>query len=37
VETNLWLIEEFLGAETKIKDNLIEIEGIGFEAKSYST
>jgi RNA 3'-terminal phosphate cyclase (ATP) len=30
VETNLWLIEEFLGAETKIKDNLIEIEGIGF-------
>ena len=30
VETNLWLIEEFLGAKTKIKDNLIEIEGIGF-------
>jgi len=30
VETNLWLIEEFLGAKTKIKDNLIEIEGISF-------
>jgi RNA 3'-terminal phosphate cyclase (ATP) len=31
VETNLWLIEKFLGARTKISDNLIiEIEGIGF-------
>jgi len=30
VETNLWLIEEFLGAKTKIEGNLIEIEGIGF-------
>jgi len=30
VETNLWLIEEFLGSKTKIKGNLIEIEGIGF-------
>jgi len=31
VETNLWLIEEFLGARTKISGNLIiEIEGIGF-------
>jgi len=31
VETNLWLIEEFLGAKTKISDNLIiEIEGTGF-------
>ncbi len=30
VETNLWLIEEFLGAKIKIKDNLIEIEGSGF-------
>lgn len=31
IETNLWLIEEFLGARTKISDNLIiEIEGIGF-------
>jgi len=30
VETNLWLIEEFLGARTKIEGNLIEIEGIGF-------
>jgi RNA 3'-terminal phosphate cyclase (ATP) len=30
VETNLWLIEEFLGARTKISGNLLEIEGIGF-------
>ncbi|PIU23414.1 MAG: RNA 3'-phosphate cyclase [Chloroflexi bacterium CG_4_9_14_3_um_filter_45_9] len=30
VETNLWLIEEFLGARTKIMGNLLEIEGIGF-------
>ena len=30
VETNLWLIEEFLGAKTKIEGNLIEIAGIGF-------
>jgi RNA 3'-terminal phosphate cyclase (ATP) len=30
VETNLWLIEEFLGARTKINGNLLEIEGIGF-------
>ena len=30
VETNLWLIEEFLGARTKIDGNILEIEGIGF-------
>jgi RNA 3'-terminal phosphate cyclase (ATP) len=30
VETNLWLIEEFLGAKTRIDGNLVEIEGIGF-------
>jgi RNA 3'-terminal phosphate cyclase (ATP) len=30
VETNVWLIEEFLGARTKIDGNLLEIEGIGF-------
>ena len=30
VETNLWLIEEFLGARTKLSGNLVEIEGIGF-------
>ncbi len=29
VETNLWLIEEFLGAKTKISGNVIEVEGIG--------
>jgi RNA 3'-terminal phosphate cyclase len=28
VETNLWLIEEFLGARTKIDGNLLEIEGL---------
>ncbi len=30
VETNLWLIEEFLGARTRVDDNVLEIEGIGF-------
>ncbi len=30
VETNLWLIGEFLSARTKIDGNLLEIEGIGF-------
>jgi RNA 3'-terminal phosphate cyclase (ATP) len=30
VETNLWLIEEFLGVETRINDNVLEIEGAGF-------
>ena len=30
VETNLWLIEEFLGARTKVTGNVLEIEGIGF-------
>jgi len=30
VETNLWLIEKFLGARTRIDGNLVEIEGIGF-------
>ena len=30
VETNLWLIQEFLGARTKINGNLVEIVGIGF-------
>jgi RNA 3'-terminal phosphate cyclase (ATP) len=30
VETNLWLIEEFLGARTRIDGNVIGIEGIGY-------
>ena len=30
VETNLWLVEEFLGARTEINGNLLEIAGIGF-------
>ena len=30
VATNLWLIEEFLGARTKINGKLVEIVGIGF-------
>jgi RNA 3'-terminal phosphate cyclase (ATP) len=29
VETNLWLIEKFLGARTRIEGNLVEIEGVG--------
>jgi RNA 3'-terminal phosphate cyclase (ATP) len=30
VETNLWLIEKFLGARTRIHGNVVEIKGIGF-------
>ena len=30
VETNLWLIEKFLGARTRINGNILEIDGIGF-------
>ena len=30
IETNLWLIEEFLDAKSRIKGNLVEIEGMGF-------
>jgi len=30
VETNLWLIAEFLGVRTKASGNIVEIEGIGF-------
>ena len=30
IETNLWLIDEFLGAKTKLRENLVEIEGMGF-------
>ncbi|MGQ9545770.1 MAG: RNA 3'-terminal phosphate cyclase [Dehalococcoidia bacterium] len=30
VETNLWLIEELLGARTKIEGSVIEIAGVGF-------
>lgn len=29
VETNLWLIERFLGVKAKISGNVIEVEGIG--------
>ena len=36
VETNLWLIEKFLGSKIKTRGNLIEIEGIGFK-KLYSS
>jgi len=32
VETNLWLIEELLGARTRMSGNVIEIEGIGFKS-----
>jgi RNA 3'-terminal phosphate cyclase (ATP) len=30
VETNLWLVGEFLGARARISGNLLEIDGIGF-------
>jgi RNA 3'-terminal phosphate cyclase (ATP) len=30
VETNLWLVEEFLGARTKIDGNFLELNGVGF-------
>jgi len=30
VETNLWLIERFLGVQTDISDNVLEIQGVGF-------
>jgi RNA 3'-terminal phosphate cyclase (ATP) len=30
VETNIWLVEEFIGAKTRVSGNLLEIEGIGF-------
>ena len=31
VETNLWLVEQILGAETEIKDNRVRIHGIGYQ------
>ena len=31
IETNLWLVEEILGASVKLKGNRIEVNGIGFE------
>ncbi len=30
VETNLWLVEELLGAKAKIEGDIVEIHGIGF-------
>ncbi len=30
IDTNLWLVEQFLGARTKIEENALEIEGVGF-------
>jgi len=30
IETNLWLVEEILGAKTKLEDNIISIKGIGY-------
>jgi len=30
VETNLWLIEKFLGVKANISGNVVEIEGSGF-------
>ena len=30
VEARLWLVEEILGAKSRIRENLVTIEGIGF-------
>jgi len=30
VETNLWLVERILGAKTKVEQNLVKIEGVGY-------
>jgi len=32
VETNLWLVEEMLGARTKLEDNRVRIHGVGYQA-----
>lgn len=34
VETNLWLVEEYLGSKIEIEDNLISITGIGLNSHS---
>jgi RNA 3'-terminal phosphate cyclase len=33
IDSNLWLIQEILGADVTIKDNDIKIKGIGFQKK----
>jgi len=30
IETNLWLVEEILGAKTGFRDNIVEVQGVGF-------
>ncbi len=30
IDTNLWLVEQFLGARTRINEGALEIEGVGF-------
>jgi hypothetical protein len=30
VESNLWLTEKILGAETRREKNVLQVEGIGF-------
>ena len=30
VESNLWLVEQMLGARTRVREHLVEIEGTGF-------
>ena len=34
VETNLWLVETILGAETEVEGNLLKIQGIGYSPAS---
>jgi len=36
VETNLWLVESILGAETEINQNLVKIQGIGYHPTTHN-
>jgi RNA 3'-terminal phosphate cyclase (ATP) len=33
VESNLWLVEKILGAKTKKRENILDVEGIGFQPR----
>ena len=35
IESNAWLCREFLGAEVKIEDHELVVNGVGFEARSF--
>jgi len=36
VETNLWLVESILGAETKVNQNVVKIQGIGYHPTTHN-